>query len=596
MIGKTLAHYQIVEKIGAGGMGEVYRARDTRLGREVAVKILTERFAADPRRLSRFRREAQAVAKLNHPGIVTLFSLDESDGTHFLTLELIEGVTLDEELKGRQMPLARLLEIGVSLADALAFAHAQGVVHRDLKLSNVMLDAGGRVRILDFGLAALREPEIRSGDAEVTIDALSVEGNILGTVSSMAPEQVEGRPGDPRMDLFAFGVLLYHLATGFPPFQGQSPSAVISSILRDHPPSLSAARPDLPSDLGRIVRRCLEKDPERRFQTAKDLRNELQDIRLYSSVDEPALRSGAEECGPIERRFPLTADHVRQLSRRIPRMIGDALDFLDNEADSDTLVVFLHGAGGDHHEFEPILSQMPYRGVAVTLFGFGPEAALRLPLPLEDHHRLLRRFIEDLDRRLRPRLKILVGHSSGADQLLRMSASPEGPGAEFDGLLLSSPNIGLESAFATKVFAELTDDPAHILAIFKSLGGGLESLDAWVIMQDYLVQTSRKFGTDFSVLRQYGKDILAPYLENDDAFYEWARIAMDRVPCVRFVFAEEEVAFAETVINRHLDRNVLGDRFTDETIQFASAGHMELTKPEVMLPQVEDLVNRASRL
>ena len=593
MIGKALAHYEILTKIGQGGMGEVYRARDNKLGREVAVKILPERFAADPRRLARFRREAQAVAKLNHPGIVTLFSLEEADGTHFLALELIEGGTIDRLLRGEGIPLARLLDIGISLADALAFAHEHGVVHRDLKLSNVMLDGRGRVRILDFGLASLREPESLAGGTDVTTDALSVDGNILGTLPAMSPEQLQGRPGDPRMDIFAFGVLLYNLATGCAPFEGESPSAVISSILRDDPPALSAVRPDLPCDLGRIVRRCLEKDPERRFQTAKDLRNELEDIRLYSPADDLPRRSDGTGRGPVERRFPLTTDHVRRLSKRVPRMIGDALDYLDNEVDSDTLVVFLHGAGGDQHRFMPILSRMAYRGVSVALFGFGPDAVLRPPLPLEDHHCLLRLFIEDLDRRLQPRFKILVGHSSGSDQWLRMLASPEGLGAAFDGLLLSSPNIGLKSAFATRVFAELTDDPDHILATFKSLGERMESLRTWVIMQDYLVKTSRKFGTDFAALRQFGKDILAPFQENPDVFYEWARIAMDRVPHVRFVFAEEEVADAEAIIARHLDENVLGDRCTEETIQFAPVGHMELTNPEVLLPHVEDLARGA---
>jgi len=174
-----------------------------------------------------------------------------------------------------------------------------------------------------------------------------------------------------------------------------------------------------------------------------------------------------------------------------------------------------------------------------------------------------------------------------------MLASPEGTGAKLDALLLSSPNTGLQSAFATRVFAELSDDPAHILATFKCLGEGIESLQTWVIMQEYLVQTSRKFGTNLAALRRFGKDILAPFHENADIFYEWARNAMDRVPHVRFVFAEEEVADAEAIITRHLDDNVLGIRFTEKTIQFASVGHMELTAPEVMLPQVEDLVRRA---
>jgi pimeloyl-ACP methyl ester carboxylesterase len=592
VIGRTLAHYPIVEKIGEGGMGEVYRARDTKLGREVALKILPERFAADSSRLARFQREARAVAKLNHPGIVTLFSLEEHEGTHFLTLELIEGVTLGVSLPGGGMPLEPLLDIGIPLADALAFAHKQGVVHRDLKLSNVIKDDTGRVRILDFGVSVLLMPAAEVLDKAATVDDLTSEGSILGTVAVMAPEQLRGRPPDSRMDLFAFGVLLYQLATGTTPFRGESTPAIVSSILRDDPPSLAEARPDLPPDLQRIVRRCLEKDPERRFQTAQDVRNELEDIRLYPSRVESVGQAEQAARGLVERRFKLTTNHLRGLSERIPRMIGDAMEYVDNEVKSDTLVVFLHGVGGDHRAFLPALSRMSYRGVAVTLFGFGPGAALRPALPLEDHHRLLRFFIEDLDRRLRPRLKLLVGRSSGGDQWLRLVGSPEGPGAELDGLLLLSPNIGLQSAFASRVFAELTDDPAHILTTFKSLGEGVNSLRIWLIMQEYLVQTSQKFGTNMAPLRRFGEDIVAPFLKNDDVFYEWARDALDRIPQVRFLFAEEEVTDAEAVIAKHLNENILGDRFTEETIQFASVRHMELSTPDVMLPHLTELVER----
>jgi len=593
---KKLLHYEILNLIGKGGMGDVYAAQDTKLGRRIALKILPSEMAADPERRARFEREAKAVAALNHPNIVTIHSVEEADGVHFITMELVEGRTLSELIPEGGCRLSSLLDRAVAMTDAVSAAHRRGITHRDLKPDNVMVTDDGRVKVLDFGLAKLRGEG--TDDAAVTrldADAQTVEGTILGTVAYMSPGQVEGKTVDSRSDIFSLGTILYEMATGAQPFQGDTVVSTMSAILRDHLPLLSDARLDLPPDLARIVRRCLEKDPERRFQTAKDLQNELEDIRLYSPTDERPRRSGEAERGVVERRFLLTTDHVRGLSKRIPRMIGDGLDYVDNEVDSEALVVFLHGAGGDHRFSLPILSRMPYRGVAVTQFGFGPEAAIRPPLPMEDHNRLLRLFIEDLDRRIRPRLKILVGHSSAADQCLRMVSSSEGPGAELDGLLLSSPNIGLKSTFVTRVFAELTDDPAHILATFKSLGQGVESLKTWVILQQYLVQTLQKFGTDLAALRQFGSDIVAPFHENPDVFYGWLRSAMDRVPHVRVLFAEEEMADAEAIIARHLDENVLGDRFTAETIQFASVGHMELTVPEVMLPQVDDLVRRASQ-
>ena len=593
---KKLLHYEILHLIGKGGMGDVYAAQDTKLGRKVALKILPSEMAADPERRARFEREAKAVAALNHPNIVTIHSVEEADGVHFITMELVEGKTLSELIPESGCPLSSLLDRAVAMTDAVSAAHGRGITHRDLKPDNVMVTDDGRVKVLDFGLAKLRgEGTDEAAATRLAADAQTAEGKILGTAAYMSPEQAEGKTVDSRSDIFSLGTILYEMATGARPFQGDTVISTMSAILRDHPPPPSDARPDLPPDLARIVRRCLEKDPERRFQTAKDVRNELEDIRLYSPIDERPRRSGDAEGGLVERRFLLTTDHVRGLSKAVPRMIGDGLDYVDNEVDSETLVVFLHGAGGDHRGFLPVLSRMPYRGVAVTMFGFGPGAAIRPPLPLGDHHRLLRLLIEDLDRRLHPRFKVLVGHSSGADQCLRMVSSPEGPGAELDGLLLSSPNIGLKSAFATRVLAELTDDPAHILATFKSMGQGIESLKTWVIMQQYLVQTSHKFGTDLAALRQFGKDIVAPFQENADVFYEWARNAMDRVPHVRFLFAQEETADAETIIARHLDENVLGDRFTAETIQFASVGHMELTVPDVMLPHVEDLVRRASQ-
>jgi serine/threonine protein kinase/Flp pilus assembly protein TadD len=290
-----LGAYEIVAPLGAGGMGEVYRARDTRLGREVAIKVLPAEVAQSHARLARFEREARTVAGLNHPNIVTLFSVEDADGVRFLTMELVEGRSLDRHLASGGLPLPKVLDLAVPLADALAAAHERGVVHRDLKPANVMVTADGRVKVLDFGLAKTREsdPVADATQAATVAVPLSNEGQVMGTAPYMAPEQIRGEAVDARTDLFAFGILLYELLVGRRPFEGATSADVSSAILRDVPLPVRAKRADLPADVERIVGRCLEKDPERRFQTAKDVRNELDLVRRSAASDAAHERSGA---------------------------------------------------------------------------------------------------------------------------------------------------------------------------------------------------------------------------------------------------------------------------------------------------------------
>ena len=285
MIGTTLSHYRITATLGIGGMGEVYHAEDTKLGRRVALKVLPSEMAANPERLERFQREAKVVASLNHPNIVTIYSVEEADGLQFLTMELVEGNDLERLLPETGFPLSEIFEIAVPLADALATAHERGIVHRDLKPANVMLTKEGRVKILEFGRAKLGlDSSLPLGDHDETALApgssnLTGDGTILGTAPYMPPEQLEGLPVDHRADIFSVGVLLYELATGRRPFEGTSSIALASSILRDNPPPISEIKRDLPRHFARIVETCLEKDPEQRYQTAKDLRNALQSLR-----------------------------------------------------------------------------------------------------------------------------------------------------------------------------------------------------------------------------------------------------------------------------------------------------------------------------
>ncbi len=281
--GAKLGPYEVLAPLGSGGMGEVYRARDTRLGRDVAIKALPAAVASDRDRLARLEREARAVAVLNHPGIVTLYSIEEAGGVRFLTMEVVEGRGLDRLIAPGGLPIPRVLDLVFSIADALVAAHEKGVVHRDLKPGNVMVTMEGRVKVLDFGLARLATAgpgATMDSRAETREGPLTAAGAALGTAPYMAPEQIRGEEVDARADLFAIGILLYELLTGTRPFRGSTSGEASAAILRDAPEPLSKRRVDAPADLVRVVHRCLEKSPDHRFQTARDLRSELDRIRL----------------------------------------------------------------------------------------------------------------------------------------------------------------------------------------------------------------------------------------------------------------------------------------------------------------------------
>lgn len=286
MIGQNLAHYEIQEKIGSGGMGDVYLAEDTKLDRKVALKVLPPELAENEERRARFQREAKAIAALDHPNIVQVFSVEEAEGTHFITMQLVQGKTLTELLPKNGFSLSKFFEIAIPLADAVAAAHQEGITHRDLKPDNVMESEDGRVKVLDFGLAKLRGGLAVSSDAPTA--AKTDEGVIVGTVAYMSPEQAEGKPVDTRSDIFSLGIMLYEMLTGERPFRGDTAASVLSSIIKDEPDSLLDRKPEIPRELAKIVRRCLAKDPTRRFQSALDLRNELEELRVELSSGELA--------------------------------------------------------------------------------------------------------------------------------------------------------------------------------------------------------------------------------------------------------------------------------------------------------------------
>ena len=286
--GTKLGPYEIQSSIGAGGMGEVYRAHDSRLERTVAVKVLPTSFSADRDRLQRFAQEARAAAALNHPGILSIFDIgDDQQGAPYVVSELLEGETLRDRLRSGPLSSRKTIEYALQVARGLAAAHERGIVHRDLKPENLFLTNDGRVKILDFGLAKLTRPEATPDSADApTMQPGTEPGLIMGTVGYMSPEQVRGKPADARSDIFAFGAILYEMISGKRAFHGETPADTMSAILKEEVPELSETARNVPPGLERIVRHCLEKNPAQRFHSASDIAFDLEALTEISSNHE----------------------------------------------------------------------------------------------------------------------------------------------------------------------------------------------------------------------------------------------------------------------------------------------------------------------
>ncbi|MDQ2971147.1 MAG: serine/threonine protein kinase, partial [Acidobacteriota bacterium] len=302
MIGRSLSQYRITASIGAGGMGEVYRASDSRLGRDVAIKVLPAAAAADPDRRQRFEQEARAASALNHPNILTVYDIGETDGTTYIAMELVDGKTLREVLaSGEPLPTKKLLDIAVQTSEGLAKAHAAGIVHRDLKPENLMVSKDGYVKILDFGLAKLTEPVSQDASGLPTVIAsATTPGTVMGTAGYMSPEQASGQSVDFRSDQFTLGAILYEMATGKRAFQRKTGAETLVAIIREEPESLGQLAPKAPAPVRWIVERLLAKDPEERYASTKDLSRDLKSVRDHLS--ETAASGGLEAAEPARRR------------------------------------------------------------------------------------------------------------------------------------------------------------------------------------------------------------------------------------------------------------------------------------------------------
>jgi serine/threonine protein kinase len=577
--------FRVERELGAGGMATVYLATDVRHDRKVALKVMRPGLASELG-AERFLREIRISANLQHPHIVPLFDSGSVDGHLYFIMPYVEGESLRERLRRvGELPTDDALHILQEIADGLAYAHARGVIHRDLKPENILI-AGRHVAIADFGVAKA------VSEASSTDSHLTTQGVAIGTPAYMAPEQAMGESDvDHMADIYALGILAYEMLSGTVPFTGATAQQLAAAHLTRSPESLAQRRPTTAGAINNLVMRCLEKRPADRWQSAEDFLTELSGLLSRSA----RVAGGVPEPGVHDDVFPLTESVCRQLNRATldPRIIGGEMHYLDNRRESPILVCFLHGVGGDQRQFEAVASVLPYRVLALTAYGFEPEARQQISLSLEDHLVLTRAFLTDAIARLGPSTVLVAGFSAGADVGLRLLAS-DPPLTGIDGYLSLSCNLSLDTCFASLALAKLADEKSELLSELQALGTSAATFEAWLLLHEYLVTTLRKFAGNSEVLRRYAIDIVRPFLEpGASPFVEWYRTVSTRLRSLRCVFEDGEatVAAIAALRLRHLDEGVLGDRHRHGSIVIVpSTNHFDLLEPGRIVSEIEALL------
>lgn len=602
--GTKLGPYEITGALGSGGMGEVYRAHDARLSREVALKVLPQHLVGDSDRLRRFEREARATAVLNHPNVVAIYDLGSDAGITYITMELLEGRTLRDELASGAVPMRKAIQWTIQIAMGLAAAHDKGIIHRDLKPENVFITSDGRAKILDFGLAKVRstvfaQQEPNGNQAEIqTVD--TVAGVVLGSVGYMSPEQARGQRVDHRSDIFSLGAILYELLSGSKAFPGSSTVEILNAILKEEPAELSSVNHEVSPILQRVIERALAKDAHQRLHSARDFAFLLEAITPNALV--VSFQSARAGSAPevAQRTFSFSERVCRQLDRTSlnPRIINDHLHYADNCITSDVIVCFLHGTGLDGSDFSRHLEATDYRAVAPTLYGFERCGNRYIGLSIANHLVILREWLRHIVEHDPVKAIILVGFSTGADLWLEYASRPIFDSAlPVMGMITLDPNVTLQTCWATRIISELSNDtPRQILNKLQSVSVGTKSLNEWLNIQEYLVRVLRKFEDNIEVLTQFAAEIVQPFKDSDlEAFAQRFRAATSAVPYVRYVFsgATSEAEAIAAIKLANLDTGFLGGGYTADSFVIENdADHFDLLEPRRLKKHVDHIIGK----
>jgi serine/threonine protein kinase len=579
--------YRLGRQLGQGGMAAVYLADDVKHDRKVAIKILRPEVAAQIG-AERFVREIRTSAGLQHPHILGLIDSGEANGTAYYVMPLVEGESLRDRLRReKQLPVADAVRITCEVASALDYAHRRGIIHRDIKPENILLQ-DGQALVADFGIAIAVSS---FGETRMTEAGVS-----LGTPHYMSPEQAMGeREITARADVYALGCVAYEMLVGEPPFTGPTTQAIVARVLTERPGSVVARRNTVPLAIEKAIHAALQKVPADRFASTIAF-----SAALASAGSDVVAHPGASERTVTSGTFRLSEDTCRRLARTSfdPRLIGNAMHYLDNGVESDVLVCYIPACGRAADQYDKVLQLATYRELAVTFRGFEPVTAWRPCLTLDDHMVIVREFLREAVARLRPRLTIIAGFSSGADFALRLAAAPDPESRlRLDGCLALGPNLSIETCFLTSALATLKDrDDEALLALLRRVSSSARSLDEFVNICDYIASVVPSFRHDVAALRAFGAAISAPFAtEKLTPFAEWYRAAAAKGSRLRCVF-EDTPMFRDLVRElqlRNLDDGLLGPHYEEgSVVAEPGSSHFDLIDPARVEQHVQALVDR----